>query len=383
MVIIDAPYASEPLLDWLEETSHPVLKNDFSAHINECGRNLNLVDDAQAERLILGGQRVYTNSENALAWIDEHVPASDLDRSIRIFKDKAETRRVLAPLSPSLFFKTCSRDELATIDPASLPLPVVLKPAIGFCSMGVYAIEKPDDWFRALEDIEQRESVWNERYPESVVDPHTYIIEGYLSGDEYAIDMYFDGAGIPRILNILRHDFLSEDDTSDRMYVTSAKIVSEMEPIFTQWLISVNDLIGAKDFPAHVEVRVCDGNVIPIEFNPLRFAGLGGTDVAFYGFGLRTYAAYLEHEEVDLNEMLRAHPEEVFSVSLLNPAPDADLSAPFDHDALLARFSHVLGFSEFDVNKVGAYGFLFLSTDESTQDELAFLLKSDLKEFLR
>ena len=31
-----------------------------------------------------------------------------------------------------------------SVDAAELPLPVVLKPSVGFCSMGVYVIEHPE-----------------------------------------------------------------------------------------------------------------------------------------------------------------------------------------------------------------------------------------------
>ncbi len=44
---------------------------------------------------------------------------------------------------------------------------------------------------------------------------------------------------------------------------------------------------------------------------------------------------------------------------------------------------HVLEMRPFDVKRVGNYGFLFLETDPSTSDELDFLMRSDLKEFLR
>ena len=84
---------------------------------------------------------------------------------------------------------------------------------------------------------------------------------------------------------MLRHDFTSPEDTSDRMYVTSASIVRDTSTMFASWLDRVNALIGARNFPVHVEVRVSDGHVSPIEFNPLRFAGLGGTDVSWYGYG--------------------------------------------------------------------------------------------------
>ena len=55
-------------------------------------------------------------------------------------------RTALAGLDPDLFFKTCSVDELFKLDFAQLPVPFVLKPSVGFCSMGVYAIQNREDW---------------------------------------------------------------------------------------------------------------------------------------------------------------------------------------------------------------------------------------------
>lgn len=100
--------------------------------------------------------------------------------------------------------------------------------------------------------------------------------------------------------------------------------------------------------------------------------------------GLRTYEAFLENEKVDLAALYGAHSGRVFSMSLLNPAPEADLAAPFDHDALLARCSHVLSYHRFDPETVGFYGFLFLDTgaDEAGAAERDWLLRSDLMEFV-
>ena len=66
---------------------------------------------------------------------------------------------------------------------------------------------------------------------------------------------------------MLRHDFASAADTSDRMYVTSAPLVRETAPLFATWLDRVNALVGARSVPVHVEVRVKDGHVTPIEFS--------------------------------------------------------------------------------------------------------------------
>lgn len=388
MVIIDAPFVSEPLLEWLADSQHPVLGNAFATALeSDRSLGLNLVDAVEAAARVNAGERVYTNTENALEWLLENTDNEPMKKTIRLFKDKAAMRDRLAGLDPDLFFATFGRDELTKVDASSLPLPVVLKPAVGFCSMGVYVIEDAKDWQRALADIERCEAQWHERYPESVVGGETYLVESYLTGQEYAVDAYYDEQGKAHVLNVLRHDFASTDDTSDRMYLTSAAIVGEMAAPLEAWLDAANEVVGARNFPVHVEVRAEADDaggvrIAPIEFNPLRFAGLGGTDVALYGMGLRTYQAYLEDAPVDLPQLFEGRGQDAFVMSLLNPAPEADLSRPFDYDAFEARFTNVLSLHRFDPNVTGSYGFLFLRTSPSTADELDFLLHTDLTEFI-
>lgn len=382
MIVLDEPYVSEPLADWLEASQHPVLDNDVARAQAE-GRSLNLVSADEAVRRIDGGERVYTNSENALAWVMENVHNESLVRGIGLFKDKAAMRSALAALDPDLFFKTCSVDELFKLDYAQLQTPFVLKPSVGFCSVGVYTVQSRQDWERALADIAQNASDWHSMYPESVIGAGSFILEGYIDGTEYALDAFFDESGSSRILNVLRHDFASPEDTSDRLYVTSPSIVRETSTTFTTWLDRVNALVGVRNFPVHVEVRVADGHVCPIEFNPLRFAGLGGTDLSLHAYGFRTYESFLNDELPDFDAAFAGRENKVYSMSLLNPPQGATGDERFDYDAFLGRFSHVLEMRPFDVRRVGNYGFLFLETDADTADELAFLQSSDLREFLR
>ncbi len=383
MIVLDEPYVSKPLVEWLEQSQHPVLSNAMAQRLASEGFRINLVGEEEAIKRIDAGERVYTNSENALSWIVENTHNSNLSRAISLFKDKARMRTELASLDPGFFFKSCSVDELFKLDFSKLSTPFVLKPSVGFCSMGVYAIQQREDWERALADIAANASSWHDMYPESVIGSGSFVLEGYIDGTEYALDAYFDESGAAHILNVLRHDFSSPEDTSDRMYVTSAPIVRENAALFTAWLDRVNALVGARNFPVHVEVRVDDGLVRAIEFNPLRFAGLGGTDVSYYAYGYRTYEAFLEDAAPNFDAAFAGKEGNVYTMSLLNPAPNADLHASFDYDAFLSRFTHVLEMRPFDVAKVGNYGFLFLETDASTSGELRFLQDTDLLEFLR
>ncbi len=382
MIVLDEPYVSEPLAAWLEESQHPVLDNATSRHVAE-RHALNLISCEETCARIDGGERVYTNSENALSWIVDNVHKGSIVHAINLFKDKALMRTALASLDPDLFFRTCSIDELFKLDFSQLKTPFVLKPSVGFCSVGVYSIRSREDWEHALADIQSNASSWHDLYPESVVGAGSFILEGYIDGKEYAMDAYFDESGQAHVLNVLRHDFSSEEDTSDRLYVTSASVIRENAATFSAWLDRVNALVGARNFPVHVEVRVDGGHVCPIEFNPLRFAGLGGTDVSYYAYGYRTYEAFLNDVQPDFDAAFSGKEDKVYTMSLLNPPHGALDTRLFDYDAFCSRFSHVMEMRRFDVGRVGSYGFLFLESDPSTAHELDFLQTADLEEFLR
>lgn len=381
MILLDEPYASDGLLAWMEETGHPVLANDFTRGLARV-RNLNLVDDDEAARRIDGGERVYTNSENALAWLLDRTANEGLRKGIRVFKDKALMRRELAELDPQLLFRTVSFQELQDLDPATLPMPFVLKPSVGFCSMGVYTVQTPEDFAAAVRDIRESAARWQARYPGSVIGVDEYILEGYVDGQEYAVDAYFDGEGRARVLNVLQHDFAGPEDTSDRLYFTSGPLVGEMAPLLARWLDRVGAILGLSDFPVHVEVRVKEGHVTPIEFNPLRFAGLGGTDVSHYAFGYWTFQRYLEDDPVDLEEVARNADGAKYTMGLLGIPAAATGEEPFDYDGFASRFDEVLEMRRFDAAKVGSYGFLFARVEPDREEQLDYLLNADLRGFL-
>ena len=388
MVILDKPYASPQLLEWLEASRHPVLRNAFScAAALRSGRDLHLVDAAEATARLDAGERVYTNSENTLEWICAHTSSRQLVDAIATFKDKVAMRTLLASMGESFFFRACTADELGELDFAALEphVPFVVKPVRGFCSMGVHVVRSRADWEAALADFAANASTWASMYPDAVVAGGSYILEQYITGQEYAFDAFFDETGKAHVLNVLRHDFAGPHDTSDRMYTTSAAIVREHASAFEAWLTRVNSLVGARNFPVHVEVRVDKAGIIrPIEFNPLRFAGLGGTDVAQHAFGFRTYEAFLEDKLPNWQAAFAYAGNHVYTMSLLNPPTGITGEESFDYQAFSQCFARVLELRQFDVPTFGCYGFLFIETDENPQGaaELDFLMHTNLREFI-
>ncbi len=378
MVIIDEPYVSKQMLEWLERSAQPVLESPF-ARAAARGWSVRFVDGAEAVRRIDAGERLYTNSENALAWVERHVSNADVLHAIAVCKDKAAMRAALAAAGEPMFFKKCSADELANLDFEALPKPFVLKPSVGFLSMGVYVIEDERQWRAALADVDASARRWAECYPDSVIGSGEFLLEEYLDGQEYAVDAFYDEAGEVHVLNVLRHDFSSAGDTSDKLYMTSRAIVGEALGVLSPWLQKAGMALGLRSFPVHVELRVKDGAVRPIEFNPLRFAGFCGTDVACYAFGFQTYAAYFGEEQPDFS----AGDGATYTMSMLS-APDTESAKrEFDYEAFTSKFSDVCEMRRFDAAATGSFGYAFLRVAEGRECELDYIRDVDLHEFLK
>ncbi|MBQ8723957.1 MAG: ATP-grasp domain-containing protein [Opitutales bacterium] len=381
MFILEKPFVSAELKDYLEASQAAVLKNDIALEAATT-RKLNLITDAEARERIAAGERIYTTSENALDWIYANDVGSPLTRTIDAMKNKAEMRRLLKSVYPDFFFEEIEAENLKNVKFEDLPCPVVLKPSVGFFSVGVYTIQTREDWTRALADIEKTSADWKKLYPECVLGNGKFVIEKYIHGEEYAVDVYFDGDGNAVILNILKHDFSSERDVSDRLYYTSKEIITEKLAPLTEFFNRVNTVLGAKNFPAHVELRVeRDGSVCPIEFNPMRFAGCCCTDVGLFAYGIRTYEYFVENKKPDWEKLLEGKDGKVYTMCVLNKPVPCPPIRDFDYDALCAKFERVCCLRKFDYNENTIFGFLY--TETTNPEELKFIVNSDLTEFIR
>jgi len=257
------------------------------------------------ELLHLGtrGQRVYCNSENALALVQERG-TRPFRSTVAFFKDKASLRRGLAEEYPEVPFVTLTRARASRLGASPLGYPVVVKPAVGFFSVGVRVIHSHDQWVpRLRESLAELDDLRLAQehgmgFPASVVDPSRILVERYVEGDEYAADAYYDARGLPVIVNVFRHFFSSAEDVSHNLYYSSAAIVRRLQPAFEALLSRLAEVHAVRDFPVHAEARLTAGGaLVPIEVNPLRFSGWCTTDLAWYVHGVNPYSCFFLDEK--------------------------------------------------------------------------------------
>lgn len=381
MMIVDEPFAAPELIGYLECAQEPVLLNSMAEKILE-RHSIKALGDKEFAARVNAGERLICTSENAFSWIAQHIEDKAVTEAIATFKDKARMRTLLAPMYPSLEYCEIPTAQLKEVCFEDFSAPFVLKPNVGYCSVGVYVVESRQQWDAALADIDENMAVWRSRYAKSALDEGSFVVESYLEGTEFAVDAFFDENGEAVVLDVLRHEFANAADTSDRCYITGASVIREYAPAFASWLTEVNGYVGAKNFPVHVEARMKDGEITPIEFNPLRFAGICGTEVAYHAYGFHTYDYYLRDIKPSWNELLSGKEGKLYCMGYL-PAPE-ELAAGkcgFDYDGLLSHFEGLRAFYRFDPQQTGALGFIFLETEESDETERAFLREADLTQF--
>lgn len=386
MILIDKPFASDFLIKTIKENKYEVVSTDIArALLND--DDLSWVSEKEASRFMKENPetRLYTNSENALTWLDNHLGDSDFALHAQLFKDKVRFRELIQSLYPGFYFRTVKLEEIQSLNKKELPFPFVIKPSVGFFSIGVHVVKTEADWEVARKELNYKnlESI----YPRIVLDTTTFIIEEYIEGEEFAIDCYYNNEGEVVILNILHHKFSSGADTSDRVYSTSLDIVLQYKNSFEAFLQSIGQKAGIKNFPAHVELRVdAEGRINPIEINPLRFGGWCTTaDLLGIATGFSPYEFYLKNEKPDWGLVFKGKETLTFSIIVLNNntgyAPEEiDL---FDYELLASDFEKPIEIRKMDVTKYSVFGFVFAETSPENEGELNNILVSDLRKYIR
>jgi len=386
MFLVDEPYVSDFFKKTVSDNSIPVVRTEAAGKMNLHGGTRLLEEDAAVDSAGRALPRLYTTFENSIDWITGNLGFTGIPDKIRLFKDKLKFRRLTESIFPDFFFMEVPFDSLREVELEKLVFPFIIKPAVGFFSMGVYLVEDRDAWAGIVDSIEAEMEKVKGLYPENVLDTDMFIVEECITGDEFAVDAYFNDKGEAVILNILEHVFSSAADVSDRVYSTSGRIIEENLDEFTAFLNKIGNAADVRNFPVHLELRRnADGILLPIEVNPMRFGGWCTTaDMAALAYGFNPYLYYYNQMVPDWPALLAGKEDSVFSIIVLDNStglPAEEIGA-FDYDKLLGMFGQPLELRKIDYSRYPVFGFLFAETEKNNQDELDYILGSDLREFV-
>lgn len=386
MILIDYPYISDFLIRTIKENNFEIVSTkEAKSLINDDSLNWISEYDAKNKLLNCPNPLVYTNSENSLTWIFNHLKEINLPDQIRLFKDKLKFRELIKNMFPNFLFREIKIDAIQTLNIDELKLPFVIKPSLGFFSIGVHSIRNKSDWHTAQKELnyDNLKSI----YPKEVMDASTFIIEDFIEGEEFAIDAYFNNDGEVVVLNILHHMFSSSTDVSDRVYSTSQSIIRKYKERVEEFLKIIGKKADLKNFPLHVEVRIDEKGIIkPIEINPLRFGGWCTTgDLSWYAFKFNSYQYFLQNKKPNWDNIFKTMKDKIYSLILLNNNSGIKASeiSHFDFDSLKQDLENILVIRKLDFKKHPAFGIVFTETSEGNEGELTEILNSDLSKYIR
>jgi hypothetical protein len=385
MFLIDKPFVSDFLIETIKENNYKIIATKVARELVK-DDSLSWIAEEEAITLLKKNPQVslYSNSENALAWIDQYYGESELSSQLQVLKNKVKFRELIKELFPDFYFKQISIDDIQRLSDDEIRFPFVIKPAIGFFSIGVHIVENENDWIKAKSELQadKLKSI----FPENVLNTSNFIIEEFIRGEEYAIDYYYDNNGDAVLLNVLHHLFSSGTDTSDRVYSTSKAIIEKYKIDLEYFLSKIGNELHLKNFPAHAEVRIDEnGKIIPIEVNPLRFGGFCTTaDLLGVTLGFNEYQCFCENKKPDWDTIFKGKENKIFSVIVLDNNSGIIPSdiLRFNYSDLAQDFEKPILIRELDINKYPVFGFAFIESDASNKKELNDILTSDLRKYI-
>ena len=152
---------------------------------------------------------------------------------------------------------------------------------------------------------------------------------------------------------------------------------------FQTILDNIGETLSIKNFPIHIEFRITkSGKAIPIEINPMRFAGWCTTDLAYYAYGINIYEYFYKQQTPDWSKILQDKNNEIYYFAMAN-MPD-ELSCEqiksFDYDLFRQNFSDIMEFREIDYHTKPMFAILFGKTNKDS--EITKILQLDLKNYI-
>jgi hypothetical protein len=382
MLILDRPYVSRLLEETAVRHRLPVL----------AAAELPLVLGEQMVRLAEPDffarwrrserPRLLTNSENALAAIERNLSDSGLWQAGVLLKNKGEFRRRTRPLYPHFHFRRLRLAELSRLDAAELTFPLVVKPEVGFFSMGVHRVADAKGWARLVRELPAELAKLRGLYPACVIGLEDFLIEEYLQEEELAVDAYFDREGRPVVLNVFQHLFAGPEDTGDRVYFTGREVIERWRTPLTGELERIGAVCGLRDFPVHAEFRRTCRGLVPVEVNPLRFAGWGTCDLAWFAWGVNPYEAFLFERRPDWETLLAACGAErfFFNIADLPPSFDRGRIRAVRYQALRRLFAAALDCRPTDFRRYPVLAVLFSRSADFAEAER--FLRADFTRYL-
>ncbi|MDD2228744.1 MAG: ATP-grasp domain-containing protein [Candidatus Cloacimonetes bacterium] len=328
-------------------------------------RVLSCEELAQSNIRFKESDKVYVPSETSLSTVMQRMDNPACVEGINKLKDKYLCREALRSLYPNFYFAKCKLDEISEADIRNKK--IVIKPLKGFFGTGVRFADSSTN-LNALKEEIRREVTENSRFfPESILTKDEYILEEYIEGEEYAVDMFYDELGKAVITNIYHHPVPENQDYAHLMYYSNKELFDNYLESFIRFFNEFGATLNLRNFPIHAEFKLRGTEFIPIEFNPMRYGGFGLADLAFNSYGYQPIAAYFNNQAPNWETIWKSRQpySYAFILAYNGKGVDTKTKAP-DHKRFrdyLQKHAELMDYVKLDFRKNPVFAIAYIRSD--------------------
>ncbi|AWX46195.1 hypothetical protein HME9304_03227 [Flagellimonas maritima] len=309
--------------------------------------------------------------ENVLCKIDDDLKVN----AIKSMKDKYLFRDLLTDMFPSLKYQTV---ELKDIIKLKLTSKKILKPVKGCFGTAVKTIDENSDIDRVIEEIKTEIKKNSAILSENVLSQSQFILEDFIEGEEYAVDMFFDSKGNPHIVNIYYHPIPKYSEYLHMLYYTNKNVFEKVYDKAMDFFVEINKKLQLKKITLHTEFKLST-DLIPIEINAMRYGGMGLGNMVYHSLNINPYKHFQEEQSPNWEKIWQKYPKENFAFLIAYNGTHIDVNKQKPNfQKLESQFSKVLNKTVFNYQKQLAFG---IYTLKESSENIEKLLQIDFNDF--
>jgi len=251
--------------------------------------------------------KLYVPSQSSLELVMERTHCPKRLRAIELLSDKYQCRSMMKPLFPDFYFDIKKLSEIKE-EMFVRDRKYIIKPSKCFFGIGVKIVEKLADIPRLVDEIQQELDLNSQIFSESVFSREDMIIEQFVEGDEYAVDMFYSEKGEPVIVSLTYHPMSLKKEYHHVLYYSSHRIFQQLYPQIESFFTRLNSILNIHSFPIHAEFKLEGGKeLLPIELNPLRYGGFGLADLSYYAYDQCPYFSFFQDQKYNWKKIWNDH----------------------------------------------------------------------------
>lgn len=303
---------------------------------------MTLINDSQvlsSDFTFQRGDKICITSEASLDIVMNNLVDKPKKEAIELLKDKFKFRKALSDIYPDYAFRKIKFDDIKGLQ---IDKTTVLKPLKGCFGTAVKILDKNTDLSEVANEVAVEIQKNIGVLSENVLSQNDFILEDYISGEEYAIDMFYDKNGEPQIVNIYYHPMPKIASYLHMIYYTSKAVFDKIYDKAITFFKNFNDILDVNNFILHSEFKF-EKELIPIEINAMRYGGMGLGNMIYHSVGVNPYEYFSQGKSPDWEKIWSQNKEDIFAFFIAYNGTNIDKSQfQPDIEKLKGNFTEVL-----------------------------------------